>query len=303
MTEDVRLIEHDGTAYVIVDLYQAENDALDFTGRGITVPMHEVGRAAALGATPVDGESAVQSASLASVSPILTYLSGISSSAAGVSNGVVFMPCGTAYNGRRVINDVEGTYVWTVRGTNFGSTRGTVTVAGRTAKIVSWTSTEIQFDPTVPWTAVPISTTFTIRTASGLSSAFGISIAPAIRSRVFGQCTNEVAYRRLRMGLQPSTTAYGSHRSITASYIPTAGDQYAWNGSHVAIVTAVSRAVSGAFITYTITITERNALCTNAVSSYQTRFQVKSTSTGLVITERPKSSVPKLATAETLYYR
>ncbi len=308
--EDIRLVEHDGAFYVVVDVYEAGDNVGDFAGRGIPVFVAGEGfldeqrsKAVALGTTPDSGKSLASSASVASAAPTLTSISGITSAAAGVSKGIVVMPCGGLYNGARVINDREGTYAWTISGTNFGSTAGSVTIAGRSAKIVSWTSTAIKVDPTVPWTWGPMSTTFTVKTAAGSSGTFGVSIAPAIRSRVFGQCTHHVAYKRLAMGLQPSTSAYGSHASITPTYVPRAGDQYAWAGAHVGIVTGVSKAVSGAFTTYTLTVSEQNAACTNKVTAYKTTFQVQSTPAGLTITQRPKSSVAKLATAETVYFR
>lgn len=143
-----------------------------------------------------------------------------------------------------------------------------------------------------------------MRTATGSTTSFGVSIAPAIRTRIYGQCTWYVAYARLNMGKQPSPYAYGGYSAIAAQYVPQVGDQYEWKSAHTAIVTQVSGPVNapGGYRTWTMQIGEYNAQCTNTFNSYTTQFQVRTTSSGSVVTKYPQSSIASYGST-TAYYR
>lgn len=162
--------------------------------------------------------------------PTISAISGVSNlSVLGIYNGLVAMDCGKTWNGYRVVNDRTGTYPWKLSGQNFGSAVGTVTLGGQVVRITAWQPTSITIDPTLPWYSGRLLTTLRVRTATGLVVSQGVSVVPAISSRIYGQCTHFVAYRRKQMGLQPSPTAFGGYSAITASYVPKRGDQYQWN--------------------------------------------------------------------------
>jgi hypothetical protein len=75
-------------------------------------------------------------------SPTITSLGGVTSTAAGVQNGLVNMSIGTAWNGYRAVNDQPGLYTWTIHGTNFGTQRGQVRLAGQLVPVISWFTAE-----------------------------------------------------------------------------------------------------------------------------------------------------------------
>ena len=60
------------------------------------------------------------------------------------------MTCGSKYNGGRVVNDSADTYQWNIVGGNFTYTKPTVTLAGRSVFVSSWTPTSIVAYPSGP---------------------------------------------------------------------------------------------------------------------------------------------------------
>lgn len=290
--EDVRLVEHEGRLHILWDFYE---DAVNTTaGRSLPIPLTEGG---------VDTKLTTKATS----SPTILSVSGVNNDASGVRNGRIAIKatggCGTTYDGAFAVNDKTGIFPMTLNGSNFGTSTGSVQVAGRTAKIVSWNAGKVVVDPTVPYNWGPMSAVITVKSAAGASTTYAMGIAPAIRSRVYGQCTHEVARTRLAMGKQPSDTAYGSYTSFTPKYVPQAGDQLQWSGKHTAIITAVSKSTSsGGYTTWTLTVREANATCKNTINVYTTTFQVRSTGSSSTITALPKSSASNLGNA-TSYYK
>lgn len=282
--EDVRTLEVRGKIYVLRDIYLDGEAANLSEGRGLPILLEA-------------------SSTAASVSPPqVSSIGGVTSSAAGVTNGRVDMTCGKTWNGGLAINDQTGIYPWTITGSNFGSTKGTVTVGGLTASIGSWSTTKIVATPTVPTSYGPATTSLTITTSSGKTD-YAVSIVPAIRSRIYGQCTWFVALTRLNLGLQPSPTAYGGYSNITAQWVPQRGDQLAWNGLHTAIITSVSGpTVVGNVKTYTLTVEQYNADCKNSYSRYTTTFQIQTVNGQSSVLSYPKSSATNLGSA-TVYFR
>jgi hypothetical protein len=208
----------------------------------------------------------------------------------GIFDGRVHMaPCGSAYDGGRAVNNEPSFFIWDVTGANFGTTKGTIVLAGITvpmSAIIGWTPTHIQFYPTVPYNWGPMSTILSITNSSGGNLPSAISVVPAIKTRIFGQCTWYVALARLNAGKQPSTAAYPSGpgwSQITAGYAPQLWDELTWdwysNGvhhRHTAIITSMSGPVrSGNTLTWTITIGEANAACNNQITSRTSAFQVQ----------------------------
>lgn len=206
-------------------------------------------------------------------SPYISYITGITTAAAGVENGLVKQSCGAKYNGSRAVNDTAETYSWTIVGGNFGSSQGSVTLAGRTAKITSWSSTKIVIYPSVLYTTGPMSTTLKITTSNGTVS-HGVSIVPAIKTRIFGQCTHHVALKRLSLGLTPSSGAYSGYSPVTTSWVPRVGDQIQWNGTHTAIIVAVNAYYNNGWSRYNIQVSEQNYDCKNSTRTFWDYFEV-----------------------------
>src|SRR5438067_7471869 len=211
-------------------------------------------------------------------SPYVSYINGVNvyDSATGlpwIKNGLVNMDCGKTFNGGRVVNDTTDTYSWTIVGGNFGTTRGTVTLAGRTALISSWSSTQIVAYPYLPYNVGPASTNLTISTSNGTMN-YPVYVVPAIKSRVYGQCTYHVAYKRITLGLAPSPSAYGGYSSFTPSYAPRVGDQLQWSGKHTAIIVTVNAYYSGAWSRYNVQVSEQNYDCNNSIRTFWDYFEV-----------------------------
>ncbi|MFL6264347.1 MAG: hypothetical protein ACJ76Y_32060 [Thermoanaerobaculia bacterium] len=284
--EDLRTLEDSGKVFILRDIY-LDGEVADLrVGRSLPVRLESTG-------------------AKVSSTPQVSSLSGVTSSAAGVSNGRVAMgSCGGTYDGGMALNDQPGIYPWTINGTNFGSSTGQVAFAGQTVPTRSpWTSTKIIAEPTIAAGFSPATALLKVTTASGTSTSYGVSFVPAIRSRVYGQCTWFVALTRLQMGLQPSPTAYGGYSSITAQWVPKPGDQLAWLGKHTAIITAVSVTIeAGGVKAYTLTIKQYNADCHNSPGTYSAYFKVRTLNGQTSVTQYPQSSVSALGLAY-VYYR
>ena len=129
-----------------------------------------------------------------------------------------------------------------------------------------------------------------------------MSVVPAIKSRIFGQCTHHVALTRINMGRQPSPAAYGGYSTMTTSYEPRVGDQLQWRGRHTAIITSVNAYYIGGWRRYNIQISERNADCRNGHKVYWDYFEVGVVNGQTCVTPYIQSSVRSLGSC-TLYYR
>ncbi len=244
----------------------------------------------------------------AQAGPVINDIGGATDTNSGIANGRVDMTVGNAYNGKLVVNDETGKYPWTIKGSGFGTTPGTVTLYGRTVPVISWSDKAIrvnvsgaQINPTRPWDWAPLSTTLRVRTAAGQIASTGVEIVPAIRTRIYGQCTYHVALRRLQMGRQPSPSAYGGYTTITASWVPARGDQLQWTtafGKHTAIIESVGRpTMSNGVTTYSVTISQLNAAGDNQYTQVTTAFSFR----GTTVLKAPKFS--DNSSQATSYYR
>lgn len=241
--------------------------------------------------------------------PTISDIGGVTQTDAGVTNGRADMSIGPNFNGKLVVNDEPGKFTWTIRGSGFGTTSGTVTLYGRTVPVISggWTNTAIkvnvsgaQINPARPWDWAPLSTTLTVKTAAGQTANKGVEIIPAIKTRVFGQCTHQVALRRYQMGMLPSPTAYGGYTGITAAWVPARGNQLQWpvgSGKHTGIIESVRSATANGVTTYTVTLSQRNARGNNEYNEFSTTFSVRG---GSVLTTPRFSNSSSQATS---FYR
>lgn len=292
VVEDIRTLELDGQAFVVRDLY-LDGEASEFIGRAIPIML------TSNASTSIPQEPLIN----AVAAPTISSISGISNFSAGITNGLVSMDCGRNYNGSRVINDQTGTYPWTIIGNGFGTQQGQIIIAGRQAAISSWSNTKIVIDPTLPTNSYPACAVLALRTSDGRILNSGVNVVPAIRSRIYGQCTYLVAKTRLNLGLQPSPTAYGGYQTITGSYVPKVGDQLEWQARHTAIVTAVSNTgtINGT-TTWRVTISEQNADCNNSFNVYTSEFKTKLVGGSSQIVQYMRSSVNNFGEART-YFR
>jgi hypothetical protein len=295
---ELRFLEVEGRFFVLQDIYTDETDLS--IGRGIPVPLDNE-------AYYEESGSSQELAAATTAAPQITSVSGYTDCGPGISNGRVAMAacggCGRTWDGNLVINDQVGPYAWVINGKNFGTSQGTIKVAGRTAVISSWTNTQIRATPTVPYNWGPMSTLLTVSGSTGTAN-YGVGIVPSVRTRIFGQCTWHVAKRRIEMGLQPSPTAYNNYTAISPSWVPRRGDQLKWGGTlssggtHQAIIEQVSGpTTSGGVKTYTLTISQYNAACNNEFSNFTTTFQTTSQS----VIAKPKFS--NSSGGATGYYR
>lgn len=242
------------------------------------------------------------------VYPSITSIGGTTDPAFGISNGLVKEPYGITWNGFRVVNDTTAYYHWTVNGSGFGTAQGTVTLNGRSVPILAWSPTSItiapsgaQFsaDPTKPWNWQPAphspNATLTIKTAglTGMQVSKGMDVVPAISEYIYGQCTYGAAYERYVLGKSPFSPTYSGYTSFSTNWVPQRGDQLVWiwnNGSntHTAVITGVSKTVSGNKTTYTLTLYEWNLHSQNEVSTATTTFSLTKQANGqFVVTTFP----------------
>lgn len=245
----------------------------------------------------------------AASAPLISSISGISSDDAGISNGAASMSCGSTWNRWRILNDQPGLYTWTLNGSGFGTSPGTVTLQGIPAPITSWSNTKIQINPTlslvlfgVPeYAARDMDIRVEVRTVTGDAVSRIEQVVPSLRSRIYQQCTWHVAKRRLEMGLKPSPTAYlTGYTTIDKSWQPHAGDQLRWDltsGRHAAIIESVSGpSTVGTKTVYGIRISQYNRGCDNMYSVYDTTFEVIAG----VVTRKPQFS--STSTGAAAYY-
>lgn len=192
------------------------------------------------------------------------------------------------------------TYTWTITGTNFGSTKGSVwvldpsmnSVPGLSITIQSWSDTKIVVIANAPHTFTSRSDTslwvsrLSTRPAPASNldwSNRALPIVGLIQSRGHGQCTWFVAKTRLAQGLRIPPSAYTTTINLSGiggidNYVPAQWDALSYGTRHVAIITSpVTRSPAGATngaITYSFTVSEMNALTDEAESSSPRVYRV-----------------------------
>jgi hypothetical protein len=293
---EVRVVVYADRAYVIRDLYLDVDDATVLMGRSTPADLLNVG-----------GNLDSRIATTAVAAPTVNGIQGTYTNySAGVVNGKVSMGgCGSRWDGGLAVNDVPGPYTWVITGANFGTGRGSVTVAGQSAQVTSWSPTRIEVNPTVPYYWYPMCAIVNVRTATGVVAVSGANIVPAIRTRVFGQCTWFVALTRLNMGMQPSAGAYQGYQAIDGNYVPRRGDQLQWLNQHTAIITDVQGPFtrSGGYTSWTVRIEQYNADCQNNWSSYPQTFEVQNVGGRRVVTSPIRASIRSWYNVPTVYFR
>lgn len=294
--QDIRIVDlGDDIVGIVADFYLDGLKADTTIGRGTPFSLP----------SDFESKSETEVSAAAVTGPVISSWTGANVPASGVSNGRVSMSCGATWNGGFAINDMGGKFPITINGSGFGSTRGTILIAGRSATITSWSNTRIVIDPTLPWTSDPFCAVVKLTTSSGAVANSAMDVVPAISTRIYGQCTHFVAKTRKQNGLNPSQTAYGGYSSINTNYVPRKNDQYKWgDDAHTGIVTNVTGPVSttGGYKTWKITIGEQNPDCRNGIKSSVTEFQTRTVNGSTSVTKNPKSWASGYNGA-TWYYR
>jgi hypothetical protein len=309
--EDFRFLHYDGKFYVLRDIHLNGTPADVAHGRSMPA-MLEATLPGAAGDGVTQGlvrENAVGSkTALPAIGTIHGYTDVGST---GIYDGLTDMSCGKTYNNFRVIDNVQPSlFVWHVVGSNFGTTKGTIRVAGIAVPVsqVTWGPNEIKFYPAVPYYFAAGPTVLSISTSNGTVTS-ALSFAPAISGRIFGQCTWLVALVRMNAGrLVPSSSfgPGGGWSTLAAGYMPQLWDAltYQWTDSqglhkHTAVIIGVSVPVkSGNTTTWTVTIEEANAACSNRITTKQSIFQIQNGQITKVIQSDAKSGL-----APGWYYR
>jgi len=286
--EDFRFLHHDGKFYVLRDIHLNGTAADVANGRSMPTTLETTSPGTV-------GDRALQSALreyAMSSKPALPTISAIHGftdvPVTGILDGLPDMSCGSTYDKFRVIDNVQPSlFDWDVIGGNFGATKGTIQVAGITvsASQIAWAPNEIKFYPAVPYYFAAGPTVLSISTSNGTVTS-ALNFAPAISGRIFGQCTWLVALVRMNAGRPVPSTSFGpggSWSTLTAGYVPQLWDAltYRWTDSqgshtHTAVIVGVSApAKSGNTTTWTVTIEEANAACSNRITTKQSSFQVQ----------------------------
>jgi hypothetical protein len=215
-------------------------------------------------ASIISAGASVVSAAPPAPPPRIGGVGGVTNGDSGIANGRASMPAnkGANWNGWLVINDEALTYPITITG-SFGNTPGLVFVNGRQVG-ARWSASTITIDPTgsvfnasQPWSWSPTWTWFVVQTQSG-QAAMLVNVVPAVKSRIYGQCTYWVALRRHQMGKLLSPTAYSGYTPIDAHWQPQRGDQLQWNGTHTAIVEDVYETVTPISVVFHVEISQFN---------------------------------------------
>jgi hypothetical protein len=185
------------------------------------------------------------------------------------------------------------TYDWTINGSGFGATRGSVWLldgaqnqpATVTSTIISWSDTKIvvRFAATLAFTANGTTKLWVSRlltkpppASSVLYSRISAPSMSILNTRGYGQCTWYVANVRAANARRiPSPGAYatnGMTPSVVGApdngYVPQQWDALTYAG-HVAIITTAPQRVNGAdgTVTWTFTLSEMNATWNESANS------------------------------------
>lgn len=193
------------------------------------------------------------------------------------------------YNGYLAVDtwawDNTSPSTWTITGTGFGTTKGSVFVDSPLLfgimSISSWSNTQIKVNVAGSWQfAFARDVKIFVKTSNGATTYKTDNVVAVPKGRGYGQCTWEVFFRRKASNLAPPPTAYASTRvAINANYVPRIWDVLYWNTSHTAIITStpqVIRSSDGRTTTYRFTLTERNAAWDEAMTTRTSEFTVRS---------------------------
>jgi hypothetical protein len=178
---------------------------------------------------------------------------------------------------------------WSIKGTGFGTARGSVSLdAGvygpysfSILSISSWTNTQIQLKVAGLWSFAYVrGLKIVVTTTNGAKASRVDNAVAAPKGRGYGQCTWEVFFQRKAAGLTPPPTAYPINRSaITAGYVPSRWDVLYWGDAHTAMITSnpqITRSSDGKTVTYRFNVTERNAQWDEKMTVRTSEFIVRS---------------------------
>lgn len=190
----------------------------------------------------------------------------------------------------------EGNIV-TIKGNNFGSQVGTVTISNvasyKIDGFVSWTNTEIKIRMSSSLISVPAPSSLNQNKvpiiavkprSSNAEGKFAIKLTPSNRTRVMPECVYFTTNFLLKIGqnVQPAGSSYptlaqrnalpNNYFNINNDYIPAINDVWIWNQRHQAIVSSLSivdltPSATTRNVTYNCTISESNINTTDKLFS------------------------------------
>jgi hypothetical protein len=201
-----------------------------------------------------------------------------------------------------LISELNGGSIITVKGLNFGSSKGSVVFEKYSAG--TWVSTSSYVAVISTWApnliTVNLSTNLSSQPISGARFRFiingisynspGFSTVPCIDGapRQYEQCTWWVSKRTREKGLPASNALYANVNSpVNANYVPTPNDILSWGTNvHQAFIESVAvikgTSANGNVTTYTLTISEANVAWSGnnystVPATYTTTVKVKNT--------------------------
>jgi hypothetical protein len=280
----------------------------------------------------------------ASTAPTISSLTGnykndVNINAGKFTGQSISNPKSNAYKNYYVVDSEHEACTWTLKGGNFGDIPGDAWLVDRktnkkeaiVVKIINWKKDQITLVVksvyNLAWGNENIfiqrkevkDKNGKIIVSSETSKGFPVDIVGAIQTRVFGQCTWEVARQRIAnvgAGKYPPT-AYTITKSIDRTYVPQKWDCLAYDYrndksnsyiGHVGIITSdITRTPKTTpkateVITYSFTITERNAKWDEAISTKNVTFVLSAEDKNKVrtVTTNISSDIGKTANG---YYR
>lgn len=201
----------------------------------------------------------------------------------------------------------QNTSTVTIRGTNFGSTAGIVSVGGGySVTNVKWSATVITGTLVCAASSVAGDVTFSVTPKGSTKKAqWAVLVCPFLTTRRFGQCTFHDTAKRIQSGLSVPSPACQQTGSISGTYLAQTGDILHWGGSHQVFVTGVAQDTKNKNL-YTFTITEMDGLVGNgAVLSYSFKIEFNRDVKGAITSRKSGNYFSSLytPTGASSYYR
>jgi hypothetical protein len=179
---------------------------------------------------------------------------------------------------------------WTINGSGFGPNSGTVSLpSGYTARILSWSDTQIRIRPTSSINATPVgSAVVTVIGSNRQQATFRIrGVLPSVFTRAYAQCTWWTAQQRILAGRGISGGfnggAYATNVRVDGNYAPAVRDVLMFGTLHQAFIESLGSAKveddkrGTRTITYALTISQYNARYDEVLSRYDTVHRVRET--------------------------
>jgi hypothetical protein len=230
----------------------------------------------------------------------------ISSITASLGGGGKFFTKDVDYTKYLQANNTATSTV-TIKGTNFGSTAGTVSVGG------GYSVTNIKWSPTVITgtlnciaSSVAGNITFSVTPKGSTKPVYWAALlCPYLNTRRYGQCTFDCTSQRILRGLSVPSPAYQQTAAISGTFLAQSGDILHWSGSHQATITGVTQDTKNKNL-YTFSLREMDGTVGNGtVLSYSFSIEFNRDAKGNITSRKSGNYYSSLykSTAASSYYR